>query len=107
GAPAPPLGGSLIRIDTATTKVVASAPVGKNPAALAVGAGRVWIATAGDSSVWAIDPSTLETLRIPAGGTPIGIAVKDGTVYIANGSTVGTNVTTIDAASGARGGGIR
>jgi len=107
GAPAPPLGGSLIRIDPGTNKVVASAPVGKNPAALAVGAGRVWIATAGDSSVWAIDPSSVETLRIPAGGTPIGITVSDGTVYIANGSTVGTNVTTIDAASGARGGVIQ
>jgi YVTN family beta-propeller protein len=103
GAPAAPAGGSLVRIDPGTNKAVTTAPVGKNPAGIAVGAGRVWVATAGDSSVWAIDPSTRETLRIPAGGTPIGIAVSGGTVYVADGTVVGTNVTTIDEASGARG----
>ena len=61
---------------------VRSIPVGDEPAAVAVGAGAVWVANAGDGTVWRIDPVTYEVETIDVGGAPAGIAVAGGRVWV-------------------------
>jgi YVTN family beta-propeller protein len=75
--------GRLVRIDPKTNSVVATASMGQDPTGVAVGAGRVWMTTVPDSSVWHVDPRTLATTRIAVNGTPVGIAVKGAIAYVA------------------------
>ena len=64
-------------------------------AAIAVGAGGVWVADSLDDAVVRIDPNTRAvTTTIPVGRHPAGIAVGAGSVWVAN-SGDGT-VTRID-----------
>jgi YVTN family beta-propeller protein len=93
-----------VRIDPVTDKVAAVARVGPGPSAVAVGAGRVWVTTRADDSLWRIDPGTLRLLRIAANVNPVGVAVSGGTAFVANDISpspppVGS-VTLIDATSG-------
>jgi predicted Ser/Thr protein kinase len=104
GAGRPATTGRLMAIDPATNKVAVTARVGAEPSAVAVGAGRIWVTTLGDNSLWRIDPKTLDVLRIAANVNPVGVAISGGTAFVANNSSpyappVGS-VTPIDARSG-------
>jgi YVTN family beta-propeller protein len=106
GSTTEPPGGRLLRIDPESNSVADSVAVGRNPTGVAVGGGRVWATTEGDSSVWRIDAKTLDTLRIPARGLPIGVSVSGDTAYVANTFGGGLwgwpgNVTRIATGSGA------
>ena len=70
-------------------------------AAIALGAGAVWVADSLDDGVVRIDPSTRAvTTTIPVGRNPVGVAVGEGSVWVAN-SGDGT-VTRIDPQGGKR-----
>jgi predicted Ser/Thr protein kinase len=104
GGGRPASAGRLVAIDPATNKVAATAQVGAEPSAVAVGAGRIWVTTLGDDGLWRIDPKTLDVLRIAANVNPVGVAISGGTAFVANNSSpyappVGS-VTPIDARSG-------
>jgi YVTN family beta-propeller protein len=77
--------GTLTRIDPATNSVVATIPIGGNPAGVAVGEGSVWIADPGTRSVVRVDPKKDRVVRIRVGGRPRGIAVGDGSVWVSVG----------------------
>jgi YVTN family beta-propeller protein len=81
--------GRLVRIDPRTSSVAKTIAVGQDPTGVAVGAGGVWMTSLPDSSVWRIDPKTLETKRTSISGTPVGIAVRSGLAF---GQPVGTAV---------------
>jgi YVTN family beta-propeller protein len=76
-------------IDTATNKVVATVPVGTNPAGVAVtpDGTKVYVANENDNTVSVIRTATNTVVRtVPVGTAPVGVAVSpDGTkVYVAN-----------------------
>jgi virginiamycin B lyase len=57
--------------------------VGDGPAAIAVGAGAVWVANAGDGTISRIDPRSFEVVKtIKTGNAPAGIAVGGGFVWV-------------------------
>jgi len=57
--------------------------VGDAPTAVAVGAGAVWVANAGDGTVSRIDPAKREVVEtIHLGNAPSGIAVGGGAVWV-------------------------
>jgi YVTN family beta-propeller protein len=63
---------------------VLSRAVGDAPAAIAAGAGGIWVANSQDGSVWRLDASTGEVVaRIDVGGSPRGIVILgDGTIWV-------------------------
>jgi YVTN family beta-propeller protein len=65
-------------------------PAGTQPDGLAVGAGALWAADTGDTTVTRIDLKTHESRRLPAGRGPIAVAVTPHGVAVADyaGSTV-------------------
>jgi YVTN family beta-propeller protein len=72
--------------------------VGRLPSALAVDAGRVWVADAGSNDVRVIDPSTTRTLaRVPVGAAPSAIAIGGGLAWVADRRS--NDVTAIDLAT--------
>lgn len=92
-------GGSLVRIDPQTNRAVATTPVGKDPSAVAVGGGSIWVANFGDGTVSRVDPATNSILQtIAAHGSPTGLAVAGGAVFAANGAD--GSVVVIDAPNG-------
>ena len=52
----------MTRIDAGTNSAV-QIPVGDEPVAVAVGAGSVWVANAGDGTVSRIDPATRKVVK--------------------------------------------
>jgi YVTN family beta-propeller protein len=96
-------GGSLVRIDTSTNQVAATIPVGKNPSAVAVDGGGVWVANHDDGTVWRIDGRTNGVvLRSLAHGVPVDLAFSDtlNSAVVANGP-LDLSVALIDRLSGA------
>jgi DNA-binding SARP family transcriptional activator/streptogramin lyase len=92
---APP--NSVARIDRARTKVESYVGVGRDPRAIAVGLGDVWVANAEDGTVDRLDPATgrLQGHPIGVGGDDLsGLAIGSGSVWVADGND-GT-VTRID-----------
>ena len=88
---------SVARIDPAGPKIESyQQNVGRNPVAIAVGLGGVWVANAEDGTVTRLDPATGKAERtISAGGGDLNdIAVGLGSVWVANGND-GT-ITQID-----------
>jgi YVTN family beta-propeller protein len=75
---------SVGAIDPRTNKLVASVPVGKNPAAITSGFGSVWVANEGDSTVTRIDAKTRKATDVIGGinGTPVDIAAGSGSVWV-------------------------
>jgi hypothetical protein len=100
--------GRLFRIDPRTDAVSATVSVGKGPVAVAVGSGRVWVASYVDSNLTQIDPTSREPSMVPAVGRPTGMTVYGGSVDVAaDGPTqLGGTVTEYDAVGGGREGGV-
>jgi DNA-binding SARP family transcriptional activator/glutamine cyclotransferase len=74
--------GTHTEIDPRTERVIAVLRHTGDPEALAVGAGSVWVAEAGQDDVRQVDPVTHRVTRsIPIGGTPSDIAIGDGSVW--------------------------
>jgi hypothetical protein len=78
--------GTIIRIDPATDKVVATIQAGRPVCCLAFGAKAVWAASLATDSVARIDPAANAVVdTFPSGGlAPQGIAFADGFVWVAN-----------------------
>jgi YVTN family beta-propeller protein len=107
---APPLttnGGRLVRIDPASNRVLSSVSVGDGPEGVAVGSGRVWVASFRDGSLWRVDPTTGAVTKIPAVGRPYAVTIHEGNAYVgALGPGVASgNVSKFDAITGGRLGG--
>jgi virginiamycin B lyase len=78
-------GGSVARVDPATNRIVANTRVGRAPAAIAAGAGAVWVTNNLDDTVSRINPRTsqvVKTIRVGAG--PAGVAVDENAVWVAS-----------------------
>jgi YVTN family beta-propeller protein len=77
---------SLAVIDTHSNKVIGAAAVGVRPAAVAIGAGSVWVVNIDDKTMSRIDPQSRSLQRtISLRSTPTGVAVGFGAVWVANG----------------------
>ncbi len=74
--------------------IAATVQVGARPAAIASGAGALWVANLDDQSVTRVDESSRQAVRtIPIGDTPTGIAATEEGVWVTEGSG---RVTKID-----------
>lgn len=74
--------GALTEIDPRTEHVIAVLRHTGDAEALAVGAGSIWVAEAGQDDVRQVDPVSRRITRsIPIGGTPSDVAVGDGSVW--------------------------
>ena len=87
---------SVARIDPAGTRVESYTTVGRDPVAIAIGLGGVWVANAEDGTVTRLDPTTGKFVdTIGAGGGDLNdITVGFDAVWVANGND-GT-ITKID-----------
>ena len=73
-------------IDPASRKIVADIPVGFESSLIAAGEGFVWVLDPKARLLTTIDPKTREVVQtrgIPADGIPIGLAVGEGSVWVA------------------------
>ena len=74
-------------IDPASRKIVADIPVGFESSLIAAGEGFVWVLDPKARTLTTIDPKTREVVQptrgIPADGIPIGLAVGEGSVWVA------------------------
>ncbi len=77
------VGASVSRIDPRNNRVE-RIPVGRDPVAVAVGFGAVWVAGGlGRGTVWRIDSATREVdAVIPVGRTPFDVATGAGAVWV-------------------------
>jgi DNA-binding SARP family transcriptional activator/DNA-binding beta-propeller fold protein YncE len=90
---------SLAAIDPDSNKVVGVVPIGDTPRGVAVGAGRVWAANAGEGTVSMIDPEHVRVMRtIGIGAAATDLVVADGQVWVAGGSD--DKLVRLDAHSG-------
>ena len=76
--------GDVSRLDPGSGRVTGSVGVGNDPAAIAAGAGSVWVANSSDGTVTRIDPTTLETTTIPVGHGPAAVSVDAAGAWVAN-----------------------
>jgi DNA-binding SARP family transcriptional activator/DNA-binding beta-propeller fold protein YncE len=91
---------SVAVLDSETGRLVGDVLVGKQPGAVAVGEGAVWVANEGDQTVMRIDPATRTVVSTFGLGTDVSdLAVGFGSVWVADGNA-GT-LTRIDAGSNA------
>jgi YVTN family beta-propeller protein len=77
-----PSSGLLTRLDSATGHVDSFDP-NSGPAAIALGAGAVWLTDTEGNNVTRVDPTTGLLTPIPVGNGPTGIAVGEGGVWVA------------------------
>jgi streptogramin lyase len=98
GVKAEPGADSLVRIDPKTNTVSRTTPVGRQASGVAVSGRDVWVANAGDGTLWRIDPGSSKVLKIPVHATPTGVAAAGSYVVVANGPE-GT-ATSFDAGTG-------
>ena len=98
--------GAVVRIDPDSRRVTGRPyEVGGRPAAVAVGAGTVWVASALGSSLWQIEPQSGSVKRVPTSGPPRDLTYYQGRIYV---STEGPgygdagSVVAFDAVSGIR-----
>jgi hypothetical protein len=101
------LDGRLLRIDPTSDRVTASTRVGDGAAAVAVGSGRIWVASYRDGTLWQLDSRTGAVTSVPAFGRPNGVTVHAGKAYVAalGPAAFGGNVGQFDAVSGGHTGG--
>ena len=77
---------SIVALDPSGS-IAGSVPVGARPAAIAFGAGSLWVANLDDQSVTRVDDSSRQAVRtIPIGDTPTGIAATNRAVWVTEGS---------------------
>lgn len=101
GSTAPPGADSLVRIDPATNRVTETGAVGRSASAVAVGAGSVWVANFGDGTISRVDPKSGRAVaRLPARGTPTGVAISGSLVLVADGPD-NSAIVGLDAETGA------
>jgi YVTN family beta-propeller protein len=81
-------GDRVVRISQAGTQAGLAQPtpieVGRNPSAVTVGEGSVWVANAGDGTVSRIDPVSGEARTIEVGPRPVAITFGEGSVWVVN-----------------------
>jgi YVTN family beta-propeller protein len=78
-----PLDDVVVRVDTATNRVVGRVAVGRGPAGVAAGGGAVWVASQLDGTVSRIDPATGRvTDRITVGGRPSELFFAGGSLWV-------------------------
>jgi YVTN family beta-propeller protein len=95
--------GGVVRIDPDSRRVSARYEVGGRPAAVAVGAGTVWVASALDSSLWRVELRSRGVTRISTSGLPRDLAYYRGGIYVSSeGPGYDGSVVAFDAVSGAR-----
>jgi hypothetical protein len=79
------LGGSLLRLDPVTSRVVGRIrlPGVTDYSEIAVGAGAVWVSDSGKSNVYRVDPRTDRVVAtVHVGGSPVSIAAGAGGVWV-------------------------
>ena len=80
--------GTLSQIDPATGSVKQTIPVGRTPAAVAVGHDAVWVASSGDGTLTKVDPVRVRVVkRVQLSNAPEGVAVGSDGVYVTVRST--------------------
>ena len=92
---------SVSRIDSTTTQLVQTIPVGHGASGIAYGGGAVWVANSQDGTVWHIDPGTNGVVeKIPVGNVPIAVAAGFRSIWV----TISGDraVVRLDARSGRR-----
>jgi YVTN family beta-propeller protein len=77
--------GYVSRVDPSSARRTRSVDTGDDPAAIAAGAGSIWVANRSDGTVTRIDPETLLATTIPVGHGPDAIAVNAAGAWVANG----------------------
>ena len=77
--------GALWRIDPVTGAPTRSTSIGEgNLAAIALGAGSVWVASQGDDALLRVNPRTGGVVaRVPLPGTPQDVALAGGLAWVA------------------------
>jgi DNA-binding beta-propeller fold protein YncE/predicted Ser/Thr protein kinase len=102
------LDGRLLRIDPASGRVTAAIRVGDGAAAVAVGSGRVWVASYRNGTLWQLDPRSGALRSVPAIGRPHDVTVHAGKAYVAalGPAQFGGNVAQFDVVSGGHTGGV-
>jgi len=92
----------LIEVDAATARPVRTDNVGRQPSALAIGDGSVWVANLGDDTVTRVRVSgraePLDAESFAACDGPVDIAVGEGAVWVA--CSVGRSVVRLDPKTG-------
>ena len=81
-------------IDADSGRITAQYSVGRDPGAIAAGAGSVWVANRLDGTVSRITRARREVVPIPVGGEPTGLAYGAGSLWVADGQ--GRTVTQVD-----------
>ena len=77
---------SLVALDPATNRVVASIPVGSRPLSVTYGEGSVWVGDGRDGTVSRIDPATRSVVKTIGIGAPaVDLATGVGAVWAATG----------------------
>jgi peptide/nickel transport system substrate-binding protein len=71
------------RIDLGSADIVGQYVVGREPRALASGAGSVWVADAQDETVSRLEPSRNRIVTIPVGSDPVALAFGAGALWVA------------------------
>jgi YVTN family beta-propeller protein len=101
-------GGWVVRIDASSNAITRRYPIPSAPAAVAVGAGRVWTVGQRDGTVWRLSLGSGEVVRQPSVGRARDLAYHRGRLYVsAEGPELfESNVIAYDAASGARQDGV-
>ncbi len=90
---------SVVVIDPAHNRVIASIPVGAQPAAVAAGATGVWVASPTAGTVSRIDPRRLTVAKSwGVGGEPLDVTVDSRGAWVATGSD--NTLVWIDAHTG-------
>jgi YVTN family beta-propeller protein len=103
GAPAAATG-ALVRIDPRSNAAAAPLAVGAGPQAVAADATDVWVSSRREPGLWRFEPASGTLVPVAAVGVPGDLALARGYVYVAaEGPQPFTgNVTSYDAATGAR-----
>jgi streptogramin lyase len=75
-------------VDPATNELVADIPLGFTSSLMAAGAGLIWVVDPEGNTLTRIDPKTMKIVARPRGipasvGIPVGLAVGEGSVWVA------------------------
>jgi streptogramin lyase len=88
----------LFEIDARTLKIVRKIPTGARPEGVAVGAGAVWVANAGDDTIMRYDPRTRRKRLISVPDGPSRLVVRGNSLWVT--SSESDHLTRIDLRTG-------